>query len=373
MDLKLIKCVIVGDCNSGKTALLEAFSQGIPTNDQTEYCPTVINYYEATTQVGDDDVTMALFDTSGESGTLKLRKCLYPQTKVVIVAFSLFEPRSFENAKTKWVPEIRSKCPGVPWILVGTHADLRSDNAALALLRAQQSQGPISAANAEATARDLQASRFVECSSVNMAGVVRVFHEAISAARTAELHRLQRVYEKESQEAVFGSATSMKRASGTSVVNSVRSSALGSIASLINKRSKSAASLGSRSNSLESIQPKKPRFMRPQHKSKNIRVSRDELKATIQFVPTGSKHESDETAYDPEGSDKGNVSKVTRPPILKKKPVVPPRPILPVYKFGNGDAKIMENELDYMEPVRVPSSEAPIYAAIPDDDSDYEN
>lgn len=370
MDMDLIKCVVVGDSFSGKTALLEAFTTGTPTRESDEYFPTVINHYEAATTVGESEITLALFDTSGTSGGIKLRKCLYPQTKALIVAFSVFDPMSFENVKTKWVPEIRTKCPGVPWVLVGTHADLRSDNAALALLRAQQSQGPVSMATAEATARDLQATAYVECSAASLTGVDRVFHEAAMAARNAELHKLQREYEKETQEAVFGG-----KPSGTSAFKT-------SFSSLINKRASSSASLGSRCSSTDSFHmPKKPRFMRPQ-KSKNARVSKDELKATIRFVPKeeGAKPLAP-NVFENRESRRSNPPPERKKPPLKPKPAIPPRPVmpvhkvgnLPVYKFGNGDPKNKENGLEYMEPVRIKSTDAPIYAAIENDDSDYEN
>lgn len=42
---------------------------------------------------------------------------------------------SFENVKSKWLPEIRHHAPGVPFILVGTKLDLRDDEDTLEKLR----------------------------------------------------------------------------------------------------------------------------------------------------------------------------------------------------------------------------------------------
>ncbi|KUF91923.1 hypothetical protein AM588_10004268 [Phytophthora nicotianae] len=42
---------------------------------------------------------------------------------------------SFENVKSKWLPEIRHHAPGVPFILVGTKSDLRDDEETLEKLK----------------------------------------------------------------------------------------------------------------------------------------------------------------------------------------------------------------------------------------------
>lgn len=50
---------------------------------------------------------------------------------------------SFENVKSKWLPEIRHHAPGVPFILVGTKIDLREDGETLEKLR-EKKMAPIS-------------------------------------------------------------------------------------------------------------------------------------------------------------------------------------------------------------------------------------
>jgi GTPase SAR1 family protein len=42
---------------------------------------------------------------------------------------------SFENVKSKWLPEIRHHAPGVPFILVGPKSDRRDDEETLDKLR----------------------------------------------------------------------------------------------------------------------------------------------------------------------------------------------------------------------------------------------
>ena len=67
-----------------------------------------------------------VFDTVGVE-EYEERTQVYPGTDIFLVCFSLVSPSSFENVKEKWVPEITHHCPKVPFVLFGTHLDLRND------------------------------------------------------------------------------------------------------------------------------------------------------------------------------------------------------------------------------------------------------
>jgi len=58
----------------------------------------------------------------------------YPKAEAVVLCFSIISPFSYENLKTKYLPEIRRYAPGKPIILLGLKADLRTDEDALARL-----------------------------------------------------------------------------------------------------------------------------------------------------------------------------------------------------------------------------------------------
>jgi len=52
-------------------------------------------------------ISLGLWDTAGQEDYDRLRPLSYPQTDVFLVCFSIINPTSFANIKTKWVPEVR--------------------------------------------------------------------------------------------------------------------------------------------------------------------------------------------------------------------------------------------------------------------------
>ncbi len=105
----------------------------------------------------------------------------YPQTDVVILCFSIVSPSSFENAQSRWYPEIAWHCPNVPIILVGTVHDLRDDPTTIEKLR-ERGQAPITFEQGVKKAKDIFAWKYMECSVRTQLGVSNVFEEAFCAA-----------------------------------------------------------------------------------------------------------------------------------------------------------------------------------------------
>ena len=119
-----LKTVIIGDGAVGKTTLLITYS----TNEfPSEYIPTVFDNYTRTHEYNGDKFEIALWDTAGREDYDRLRPLSYPHTNVFIVCFSLISKSSFENIKTKWIPEIKYHAPGIPFLIIGTKDDLRQE------------------------------------------------------------------------------------------------------------------------------------------------------------------------------------------------------------------------------------------------------
>lgn len=146
-----------------------------------EYVPTVFDNYSATVMVESKPVNLGLWDTAGQEDYDRLRPLSYPGTDCFIVCFSIVNPTSYENVRTKWYPEIRHHAPDTPFILVGTKEDLRYNEEWIARLRSE-GKAPKTPEEGERLAAELQALKYLECSALTQAGLKRVFDETIRAA-----------------------------------------------------------------------------------------------------------------------------------------------------------------------------------------------
>jgi len=175
-----IKCVVVGDGAVGKTCLLISYTTNAFPG---EYIPTVFDNYSANVMVDGKPINLGLWDTAGQEDYDRLRPLSYPQTDVFLVCFSVISRSSFENVKTKWVPEIQHHAPGVPLLLVGTKSDLRKDQATKTQLLSR-GQTMVTTEEAQNMAKGVGATRYLECSALTQEGLKQVFDDAIRAAMT---------------------------------------------------------------------------------------------------------------------------------------------------------------------------------------------
>lgn len=172
------KLVIVGDGACGKTCLLFAF-----TKDEfpDKYIPTVFENYVSDIEVEGKLVELALWDTAGQEDYDRLRPLSYPDTDVILMCFAIDSRDSLENIQAKWVPEVKHFCPNVPFLLIATKIDLRSDPQIRQQL-ARDKETAIRPEEGKAMADKVQAWAYLECSAKTREGVRAVFDNATLAA-----------------------------------------------------------------------------------------------------------------------------------------------------------------------------------------------
>ena len=172
-----VKIVVIGDGGIGKTSLLVTYSTD---RFPTQHVPTVFDNYEDDITVDGQVIRMELWDTAGQEEYDRLRPICYKNCNAFVVCYSIREPSSLQHIKSKWIPEIQKFQSGVPWILVGTKADLRDSSASAS------TNDYVDSDVAKKLGAELGASEFLECSAKTQAGLKEVM---IHAAKVAKIQR----------------------------------------------------------------------------------------------------------------------------------------------------------------------------------------
>jgi Ras-related C3 botulinum toxin substrate 1 len=177
MEDHSIKVVTIGDGAVGKTCLLNSFAHNQFPDD---YVPTVFDNYQANVVYNDKLISLSLWDTAGQEDYEKLRVYSYPDTEVFIICYSVVNPSSFENVKTKWIKEVKKHCPETPIVLVATKLDLRDDMKTIQDLK-EKCLEPVSQDEGIQFQKEIKAHGFIECSALTQKNVKEAFFLAISA------------------------------------------------------------------------------------------------------------------------------------------------------------------------------------------------
>ena len=167
--MKNITCGIVGDGNVGKTSFLitlttKKFSDHYIDGVYDTY--TIgINYENITINIKVTDIL------TGEEDYVRLRQYQYSQYDIILVCFSLVSPSSYESIKRKWIKEIRELEPNKTIVLIGMKSDLRDDFPK----NSDYEMKPISTQEGQQLKLEINASDYVECSSLRQLNLNGVF------------------------------------------------------------------------------------------------------------------------------------------------------------------------------------------------------
>eukprot|EP00008_Paramoeba_atlantica_P005777 CAMPEP_0201476508 /NCGR_PEP_ID=MMETSP0151_2-20130828/1704_1 /ASSEMBLY_ACC=CAM_ASM_000257 /TAXON_ID=200890 /ORGANISM="Paramoeba atlantica, Strain 621/1 / CCAP 1560/9" /LENGTH=198 /DNA_ID=CAMNT_0047856895 /DNA_START=145 /DNA_END=738 /DNA_ORIENTATION=+ len=175
-EVKEVKLVTVGDASVGKTSMLITFTSNKFPRD---YVPTIFESYNTLVHTTDDQkINFCLWDTAGFQGYYQIRLLTYSKANVLLVCYSVANPLSFENIKTKWVGEISRHCPDTPFIIVATQTDLREREEIVKKLT-ESNLEIITTEQGKQMAQEVGASQYLECSSLAHEGLQELFAQAL--------------------------------------------------------------------------------------------------------------------------------------------------------------------------------------------------
>jgi len=188
-----VSMAIVGSGKVGKTSLLMTFANHglvFPEN----YVPSMCDYqtvpFECTNCSKEGSSTLssmlALYDTCNEED--RLRPLIYARTTVVVIAFSVADPFSFETIKNKWIVEVRHHLPDTPILLCATKCDLRTDKTMIDILQAKNTH-MVTTEEGEAMAKEIRAIAYVETSAKMNSGLNTCFEAVVAAHYLATCHK----------------------------------------------------------------------------------------------------------------------------------------------------------------------------------------
>jgi len=180
-DKSFIKLVVVGDGAVGKTCLLISFTEDVFPE---KYVPTIFNNTNKEVTLTEESkavtkVNLDLWDTAGQEEFDRIRYLSYRETNVFFLCYSCVDPDSFNNIKSRWVPEINyhMKNSSPTKVLVGLKCDLLKDENTLKDLKVS-GKAPVSRVDAEKYAEDNKMA-FMEVSALKKINVEKVFNLAI--------------------------------------------------------------------------------------------------------------------------------------------------------------------------------------------------
>ncbi len=124
-DTHIIKTVILGDAQVGKTFLLMSFAFN-NRKSSVPYSPTTFDTFTKIIEKGGKKYTFELSDTGGEDGEEERlsRRLSYQGVDVFMIAFNIKSRKSFENVFQVWINEVKDyNREKKPVCLIGLETD----------------------------------------------------------------------------------------------------------------------------------------------------------------------------------------------------------------------------------------------------------
>lgn len=121
----LFKIVLIGDCGTGKTCIVERFKTG---NYVERHGNTIgVDFSMKTIAVEGKQVKLQIWDTAGQERFRTITQSYYRSANGVIIVYDITKRSSFTNLQ-KWIEEVRRyTASNVLLILIGNKCDLEEE------------------------------------------------------------------------------------------------------------------------------------------------------------------------------------------------------------------------------------------------------
>ncbi|XP_041377486.1 ras-like GTP-binding protein RHO [Gigantopelta aegis] len=172
------KVAMIGDRASGQSGLLAAFSNIVWP---AVYVPSVFSSFDVSLKDYNTQMEFAVWGTSGLETCHLLRRLFYHGANIIVVCYSIDNPRSLDNIPRKWLPEVNKVCPDVPLILVGNNKHARHDDV-ITQAMAKCHMSPVSYDDGLQMSKFIGAVTYLECSAKTGEGICDVFETAKQSA-----------------------------------------------------------------------------------------------------------------------------------------------------------------------------------------------
>jgi small GTP-binding protein len=118
----VMKICLLGDGAVGKTSLVYRF---IENRFSTDFKSTLgVNLLKRKINLGDDNVSVQIWDLGGQEAYKKLRKLYLEGSQGGLVVFDVTNRKSFDNLDD-WVSSFKQSQATAPMVLIGNKIDLK--------------------------------------------------------------------------------------------------------------------------------------------------------------------------------------------------------------------------------------------------------
>ena len=153
--------VFVGDCTSGKSALVLRLCHDLFAEC---YIPTRFESHSADFICTHGNFKLTLLDTSGAKEKADVRKLAYQGCDAIVLCFDLTERSSFESIELRWLPELSALPANTPIYIAGCKKDA-----------ANNEKPAISERQIQELVEKVGAAAFIECSAKTNESVEDLF------------------------------------------------------------------------------------------------------------------------------------------------------------------------------------------------------